>query len=148
MTAAKNLLAGLGGALALNLLHELLKKKDKDMPRIDKLGEEAVQKGLSVAGATPIKDADSLYAATLGADLLSNTLYYSAIGAGDPKYMWAKAFALGITGGTGAVTLPGLSGLDPEPVTKTAGTKTLTVGYYLFGALVTGCILKALEKNV
>jgi hypothetical protein len=45
MTTARNLIAGLGGAIALNILHESLKRKSPDAPRIDKLGEEAVQKG-------------------------------------------------------------------------------------------------------
>lgn len=148
MTIAKNLLAGLGGAIALNILHESLKKSDEDMPRVDKLGEEALQKGLVELGASPIENKDNLYAATLGADLLSNALYYSAIGVGNPKHMWAKAFALGLTGGAGAVALPDVLGLDPEPVAKTTKTKTLTVGYYLFGALVTGCLLKIMERNV
>ncbi len=146
MTTAKNLLAGLGGAVALNLLHEALKKTGDDMPRIDKLGEEALQKGLQSVG-TKIQEEDNLYAATLGSDLLSNTLYFSMIGAGGPKHIWPKAVALGLVAGTGAVELAAPLGLDPNTVAKTAKTKSLTVGYYLFGALVTGCILKAMENK-
>lgn len=146
MSTPRNLLAGLGGAIALNILHESLKKFDNDMPRIDKLGEEALQKGLDQAGSK-IDNQDNLYAATLGADLISNALYFSMIGAGNPKHVWPKAMALGLIAGTGAVELAAPLGLDPDTVAKTTKTKSLTVGYYLFGALVTGGILKIMEKR-
>lgn len=145
MYNAKNLIAGLGGAIALNILHESLKKSGKNMPRIDKLGEEALQKGLRYAGSE-INDESKLYGATLGADLISNALYFSLIGAGDKKHIWPKAIALGLAAGSGAITLPEPLGLDAKPVAKNTKVKTLTVGYYLFGALVTGCILKAIKK--
>jgi len=144
MSAIKNILAGLGGAIALNILHESLKKKGSNMPRIDKLGEEALQKGLALAGKR-ISGEDNLYNATLGADLMSNALYYSAVGIGSRKRRWTKALALGLTGGAGALALPGPLGLDGTPVTKSTKTKTLTVGYYLFGALVTAAILEAID---
>ncbi|RZJ33449.1 MAG: hypothetical protein EOO51_13920 [Flavobacterium sp.] len=146
MSIPRNLLAGLGGAIALNILHESLKKKSKNMPRVDRLGEEAVQKALNAAG-TGIEDEANLYLATLASDVISNGLYYSAIGYGNPKYTWIKAIALGITGGAGAIGLPGPLGLDPTPVTKSNTTKSLTIGYYLFGALVTAAILKSMEKQ-
>lgn len=146
MNAVKNIMAGLGGAIALNILHESLKKTSKNMPRIDKLGEEAVQKGLSQVDE-PIKDDDNLYAATLAADIMGNALYYSAIGAGNPKYLWLKAVALGLTAGSGAIGLPSALGLNDTPVAKNNTTKSLTVGYYLFGALVTAGILNAMKKK-
>ena len=147
MTIGKNLIAGFGGAVAISILHETLKRADRKMPRLDLLGEEALQKGIEMAGGTKLENEDNLYAATLGADLLSNAIYFSAIGAGGPKYIWQKAIALGLTAGTGAVTLPPFLGLNPEPVTKTTETKTLTVGYYLFGALVTAAILSRFSDN-
>lgn len=146
MSTAKNLLAGLGGAIALNLLHEGLKKTDSGMPRIDLLGEEALQKLLHYFG-TGISGKDNLYAATLGGDLVSNTLYYSAIGAGGTDGIWTKAAALGLAGGIGALALPEPMGLDPEPVTKTTKSKALTVAYYTAGALVTAAIIKALDNK-
>lgn len=146
MSTAKNLLAGLGGAIALNILHESLKKTDSGMPRVDLVGEEALQKILHFFG-THISSKDNLYAATLGGDLISNALYYSAIGAGGTEGVWPRALALGISGGIGALVLPKPMGLDPEPVTKTKKSKVLTVAYYTAGALVTGAILKALERK-
>lgn len=146
MSTAKNLLAGLGGAIALNILHEGLKKTDSGMPRIDLLGEEALQKVLRYFG-TGISGKDNLYAATLGGDIISNTLYYSTIGTGGTNGIWPKALTIGITAGIGALALPEPMGLDPEPVTKTTKSKVLTVAYYTAGALVTAAILKAMDSR-
>lgn len=44
MEKLKSLLAGLGGAVVLNVLHEGLKGRDDNMPRIDLLGEEALDR--------------------------------------------------------------------------------------------------------
>jgi hypothetical protein len=145
MSTIKNLLAGLGGAVALNILHESLKHK-KGTPRIDLVGEEALQKGLEQLG-TGIQNEDNLYFSTLGADVVSNALYYSTIGAGSGENVWAKAVAVGLAAGVGAVTLPKPMGLNPEPVTRTPQVKALTVGYYVAGALVTAAILKVLGTD-
>ena len=116
------------------------------MPRVDLLGEEALQKGLEHFGAH-IDDENTLYGATLAGDLISNAVYFSTIGAGGPENIWSRAVGIGLTAGIGAIALPKPLGLDPEPVTKTTKTKALTVGYYLAGALVTGAILTALNKK-
>lgn len=146
MSKIKNLLAGLGGAIVLNIIHETLKKKGTDMPRVDLVGEEALQKSLNYLG-TSIDNDITLYKATLAGDVISNALYYSLIGGGSYKHIWTRAIFYGLSGGIGAVTLPEPVGLDPEPVNKTQKTKVLTVAYYLAGALVTGALLKAIAKN-
>lgn len=146
MSKITNLLAGLGGAVALNLLHESLKHKDKDMPRVDLVGEEALQKGLEYFG-TEIKDENTLYKATLASDIISNAMYYSMIGKGGAANVFPRALAIGLAAGVGAVTLPEPMGLDDEPVTKTNKTKALTVGYYIAGALVTAAIIKAFNSK-
>jgi hypothetical protein len=145
MGKLNNLLAGLGGAIALNLLHEGLKNQDRDMPRVDLLGEEALTRGLSWFGAG-IKDPDKLYQATLAGDVVGNALYYSLIGTGGKKYIWSKAVVLGLAAGLGAVTLPAPMGLDDRPVARNMKVKILTVGYYLAGALVTALILSKSKK--
>ena len=142
----QNLLAGLGGAIALNVLHESLKKKDKDMPRVDLVGEEALQSALRYFG-TSIDDKSTLYKATLAGDIISNGLYYAMIGNGAAKHIWPRAVAYGLAAGVGAVTLPEPMGLDDKPVTRSGKTKALTVGYYLAGALVTAGILQAMSKR-
>lgn len=147
MATARNLIAGLGGAIALNILHESLKRNSASAPRLDLVGEEAVQKSLVAAGKQPIQSEKNLYATALGADLVSNALYFSMIGAGSSKNTWSKALGLGLTGGTGAVALPKALGLNSEPVTKNNKTKSMTVGYYLFGALVTAGLIKFMERK-
>ena len=142
----KKMLAGLGGAIALNILHESLKHKDDKMPRIDLLGEEALQKAANYFG-TSINDEATLYKATLAGDVVSNALYYSLIGAGSNKHIFTRAIVYGLSAGIGAITLPEPMGLNPEPVTKSQKTKVLTVAYYLAGALVTAGIVKAISKN-
>jgi hypothetical protein len=146
MSKLRNLVAGLAGSIALNLLHEGLRKTSSDVPRVDLLGEDALQKTLKYFGGK-MDDKQNLYKATLAGDVLGNTLYYSLIGAGDQKYMWPKAIFMGLTAGIGAVKLPEPMGLDPEPVTKDNQVKVLTVGYYLFGAIVTGLVLNAMKRN-
>lgn len=143
MAAIKNIVAGLGGAIALNLLHEAFKHK-KGTPRIDLLGEEALQKTLEPIGQE-IQNEDTLYAATLGADIVSNTMYYATIGAGGTANIWPRALALGLTAGIGAVKLPEPMGLDDAPVAASTQKQALTVGYYVFGALVTAALLKAMK---
>lgn len=143
MSVLKNLLAGFGGAVALNVLHESLKNRNFEMPRIDLLGEEALQKTLNYMG-TGISDPAQLYKATLAGDIVSNTIYYSMIGTGSADNVWKKAIGLGLAAGVGAVTLPEPMGLNAAPVAATTTRKTLTVGYYVVGALVTAGILKVL----
>lgn len=146
MSKTQNLLAGLAGAIALNILHESLKKTDSAMPRVDLLGEEALQKLLNYFG-TGISNENDLYKATLAGDLFSNALYYSFIGAGKRKNIMANAVTLGLAAGVGALVLPKPMGLNPKPVTKTAKTKVLTIAYYLTGALVAGAVMKKMNKR-
>lgn len=140
----KNFLAGLGGAIVLNLLHESLKKSKIDSPRIDLVGEEAVQKIAGLFG-NKIKDEQTLYNTTLAGDIISNAAYYSMIG-NSPNQLFGKAISLGLVAGIGAVTVPEQIGLDDKPVAKNTQVKAMTVGYYVAGALVTAGILKLLSK--
>lgn len=142
---AKNFLAGLGGAIVLNLLHESLKKKAIDSPRIDLVGEEALQKTLGFFG-TKIENKDTLYKATLAGDVISNATYYSMIG-NSTENVWGKAISLGLVAGIGAVVIPKEIGLDEKPVAKNNQVKALTVGYYLVGALATAAILTVLKSK-
>ena len=140
-----NLLAGFGGALVLTVLNESLKNLDTKMPRIDLVGEEAIQKTSAFLGSK-IKSKKTLYKTTLAGDLLSNAAYYSLIG-GNKKNLWKRAASAGFLAGLGAVTLPKEMGLDDTPVTKSLTTKTLTIGYYMAGALVTAGIMSMINKE-
>lgn len=140
----KNMAAGLIGSVALNILHETVRKHVNNVPEINLLGAEAVNQTLSEYGR-PIQDPNDLHKVTLELDLLANAAYYSAIG-GNGKYIWPKAVAMGLCAGIGALKLPKPLGLDPTPVKETTQKQVLTVGYYLFGALVTAVALKTILK--
>lgn len=123
------MLAGLGGAIALNLLHEIVRKNFDDVPHINEVGEEAVQK-MTDSTAFEISDPDKLYAATLAGDILSNAIYYGTTATN-------HNFTSGIAAGIGALVLPQKLGLNDQPVAENNKKKIMTVGYYVFGALVT-----------
>lgn len=141
----KNIIGGIAGAVALNILHETLKRFDHDAPRVDLVGEEGINKTIEATGGERLSG-DKLYAAALGGDLISNALYYSTIGLGKKKHLLARGAALGLAAGLGAVTLPQKMGLSDAPVTKTPKTTGMTVAYYLFGGIVTALTIKALRK--
>lgn len=140
------MIAGFAGAAALNILHETYRRLDPDAPRIDLLGEEALVRStnsLNLEAPT----GNSLYAATLVGDLISNGIYYSAIGSAGNKNLYLKGAIAGLTAGLGAIKLPEKMGLDDKPVTKTDKTKVLTVAWYLIGGLVTAAVLSRINKN-
>jgi hypothetical protein len=140
----RNMAAGLIGSTALNILHEVVRKNARNVPQINLVGAEAVNKTLSEFGR-PINDPDDLHKVTLELDLISNAAYYSVIG-GNGKYIWPKAIVMGLSAGIGALQLPKPMGLDPTPVNETRQKQVLTVGYYLFGAVVTALALKTILK--
>ncbi|WP_312079087.1 hypothetical protein [Chryseobacterium sp.] len=135
----KKLIAGLGGAIALNLLHEIVRKSCKDVPHVSEVGEEALEK-MTEGTVLEIKNPDQLYAATLAGDVISNTIYYATTAT-------THNFASGIIAGVSAIALPQKLGLDPDPVASTNKKKIMTVGYYLFGAIVTKLIYDKISKN-
>ena len=140
-------LAGLGGASVLTILHETMRmtKPTDNLPRIDLVGKEALQKTATELGH-PIKSEKNLYADSLVGDLLANAAYFSTIATSNEN-LFPRAVSLGLTAGIGAISIPDKIGLDSKPVTKTTKTKVLTVGYYIAGALATALIFKAMQKT-
>ncbi|MBD8081513.1 hypothetical protein [Chryseobacterium caseinilyticum] len=135
----KKMIAGLGGAVALNLLHEIVRKTCKDVPHINELGEEALSK-MTDRTALEINNPNQLYAATLAGDVISNAVYYATTAT-------THNLASGLLAGVGAIALPQKLGLDPDPVASTNKKKIMTVGYYLFGAIVTKLIYDQIKDN-
>jgi hypothetical protein len=145
MKIIQNIIGGLAGAVALNILHQAVKQFDHEAPRVDLVGEEALTKGMEAMGLTP-PTGKALFAATLAGDLISNAAYYSMIGLGKTKYLLYHGAAHGLCAGIGALTLTGPMGLSDAPVTRTDKTKLLTVAWYTFGGLVAGAVIKSLRK--
>ena len=141
-----NIIGGLAGAVALNIIHQTIKAIDHDAPRVDLVGEEALSKGMEAIGLTP-PTGNALFVATLAGDVVSNALYYSSIGFGKKKYLLLRGTVVGIAAGIGALTLTEPMGLSDAPVTRTDKTKFMTVGWYLIGGLVTAIAIKALRSK-
>ena len=141
------LIGGFAGAIALNILHETVKRYYEKAPRIDLLGEEALEKSMEAVGAEP-PEGENLYLATLAGDVISNGLYYSAIGMGGTKNIYIKGTVAGLAAGIGALELPAPMGLDDLPVTYSNPTKALTVAWYLVGGLVAAAVINGLESKI
>lgn len=140
------MIGGVAGAVALNILHQAVKSFDHDAPRVDLIGEEALSKGMEKIGLVPLTG-DTLFSATLAADLLSNAAYYSMIGLGKRKYLVYHGLAHGLCAGIGALTLTEPMRLSDAPVTRTDKTKVMTVAWYAFGGLVAGLTMRALRSK-
>ncbi|MFD2572963.1 hypothetical protein ACFSUS_20135 [Spirosoma soli] len=141
----RSLGSGLGGAIALTILHETVRQFVPTAPRADILGMRGIAKGFRKVGEQPPGE-DDLYSLAMVGDVASNALYYSLIGFGRKVPVLTGA-ALGALAGVGAVTLPGPMGLGEKPTTRTSATVAMTVGWYLFGGLVAGVILKQWQKG-
>jgi hypothetical protein len=126
----KKIIAGLGGAIALSLLHEAVRRNFDNVPEINKVGEEALNKALDKADMK-ITNHDQLYAATLAGDVIGNGMYYATTATSGFN------IASGLAMGLGALALPEKLGLDEKPVAETNQKKVMTVAYYLFGAVIT-----------
>ena len=142
----KNLLGGLAGALALNLIHETYRRFDTKAPRVDLVGEEALTKIFKATGHEA-PTGNNLYAATLAGDILSNTLYYSLIGLGKPGNPAFRGAVLGAAAGAGALIFTKKIGLRDAPLTRSCRTKWLTISWYLIGGLVAGASISALNTT-
>jgi hypothetical protein len=145
MKMIQNIIGGLAGAIALNVLHQTAKQFDHEAPRVDLVGEEALTKGMEALGLRP-PTGNALFVATLAGDIISNGFYYSTIGFGKNKHLLLRGAAVGLAAGVGAVTLTEPIGLSDAPVTRTHKTKFLTVAWYTFGGLVAGAVIKSLRK--
>ncbi|MBE9462364.1 hypothetical protein ACFP1I_11010 [Dyadobacter subterraneus] len=147
MKEIENIAGGLAGALALNVLHESYKRFDSEAPRVDLVGEEALTKTVESVGLKAPKG-EKLFGLTLAADVVSNAMYFSAIGVGKKKHLLLRGAGYGLAAGLGAVFFTKPLGLDDTPVTKTNKTKILTVAWYLAGGLVTALTIQALKGKI
>jgi len=145
MKAVNALLGGLAGACAITVLHQIIKSKDNEAPRMDLLGMESLTKVLNKVGVKPPAD-DKLYYITMAGDILSNTFYYSLTGIGKQK-TWLKGPGLGLAAGIGAILLPKPMGLNPKHSNYTRQTQLLSVLYYLAGGVVSAAVTKLLEPK-
>ncbi len=129
--------SGLAGAATLNVIHEAVRRvRPQDAPRMDTLGRRSIARAMRLAGARP-PARDKLQALALVGDIVSNTLFYTLVGAGSPNPRRAllRGAVLGSAAGVGAVMLPPLMGLGSAPSRRTPQTKAMTFAWYLAGGL-------------
>ncbi len=147
MKVLSSLAGGLAGAIAVTLLHEIIKQYDPDAPRMDHLAMDALATGLEKTDQK-VPDKKALYKYSLVGDLLSNAMFFSmAGGKGGVKKALSKGLILGITGGFGSVIAPKQLGLKSKPTNKTHKTQIMTVGYYLVGGLIAAAVAKLIDKS-
>ena len=146
MVLNKSILSGVAGAIVLNVVHQLVKKVDKDAPHIDKIGEEGLSKSIKTVGYEPPRG-NKLFAATLVGDLVANSIYYSLIGKGKRENLLLRGIVYGAVAGIGALTLTKPMGLDDRPVNRTTKTKAMTIGWYVLGGVVTGLAHKLINSR-
>lgn len=135
-------IGGLAGACTLTLLNESIRKIDKDAPRLDLLGTNAVAK--LAKGSIHPGDAKK---ASLAGDLITNSLYYGMADAGNKSKTLVRGTLLGLGAGLGALTLAKPLGLDARMAQTSAKTKALTVAWYLVSGLVAAAMINLLNKS-
>jgi hypothetical protein len=140
----KALGSGLVGACALTLIHETARRFLDDAPRMDVLGMRALSKA---AHAVDFQPPVPLHEAALAGDLVSNSLYYSLVGAGPARDGLRNGALLGLAAGLGAVFLPEPLGLGRQPTARAPATQAMTVAWYLVGGLAAGAAYSALASD-
>ena len=145
MKSIQGLAAGLAGAVVLTVTHQLLHKMFRDAPRMDLMGEEAVNKITDKAGID--LTAENTYNAAMTGDIAGNALYYSLAYTGNRKNALQRGALLGLTAGIGAVVLPKHMGLSNEYSNRTIKTGLLAIAVYTLGGIVSGKVAGMLSKR-
>ena len=140
------LASGAVGATALTLVHESARRMVPKAPRVNVIGERLVARGARALGRRKPGRRGRYYGA-LAAELASNALYYSAVGAVGPRRAPLVGTALGLAAGIGAVTLPGPLGLGRRPTARTRATALMTVAWYTAGGLAAGLAYRQLHRE-
>jgi hypothetical protein len=142
------LAAGLAGAVVLTLTHQALQKLFDDAPRMDLMGEEALQKTAHKMDIDIPKEKS--YGITLAGDIVANSLYYALAAIGSPKNALLRSSVLGLAAGAagaGGVLLPKHIGLTNAYSNRKLSTRLMTMAIYSLGSLVTGKLVTALDKK-
>ena len=140
------LASGAVGATALTLVHESARRVVPRAPRVHVIGERLVARGARALGRRK-PGRRGRYLGALAAELASNAIYYSAVGAAGPRHAPLVGAALGVAAGVGAVTLPARLGLGRRPTARTRATAMMTVAWYTAGGLAAGLAYRRLHRG-
>lgn len=137
--------AGVVGSLTTNILHELARRARSDAPRVDLLGMQALAKSLNLL-KLPAPTGRTLYGATLTADLITNSVYFSVVGVASRERSVSIGAAIGVAAGCGAVALPSPLGLAAQLTNRTTVTRAISIALYAAGGLAAGYAQRALSE--
>jgi hypothetical protein len=138
--------AGMVGAVALTVVHQLAQRVSDDAPRMDVLGERAIGRAVAAAGGhVPAQPA--LHNWALAGDLMANSAYYSLVTCGRDARVWTRAVALGVAAGVGALVLPRRLGLGDPPKSQRLSNQTMTVAWYLLGGLAAAAAGQGMKRR-
>ena len=136
--------AGMAGAIAVNIAQELTRHLTSKAPRMNVIGMRAFARLARVFGVKPPK---RLRPATFAADLVTNSAYYSLVGAAGPSRAATAGAAIGAAAGIGGALLPAPMGLGDEEVNRTHTTQALVVLMYLGAGLIAGATYRSLADR-
>jgi hypothetical protein len=145
-----SLVAGLAGAVAVNVLHESIRKakggnpSPADAPRLDRLGQDALAGGMRSIGLRPPAAGPKRYWTALAGDIATNAVLYALTTS--RRNPLTGGGASGLLAGTMGLLLPRLVGLNHHAGT-TKKARAMTFTDYAVGGLVSGAVLKALSKR-
>ena len=144
----KELGSGVAGALALTAVPETARRTIPRAPRMDVIGRRAIARPIRALGINP-PAGNRLQAAALTGDVISNALYYSLVGIGDPRGrdVWRRGVVLGVAAGLGAALLPPVLGLGRQPGHRGVLTHLLTITWYTLGGIAAAATFQAWRKN-
>lgn len=145
MKLLQALTAGLSGAFALTITHQVLHNIFDDAPRMDLMGEEALVK-ISDKADIPISPKYT-YGTTMAGDIAGNALFYSLAAIGDSKKATIRGALLGLVAGIGGVYLPKHIGLTNSYSDRTVKTRLMTIGIYTLGGVVSGKVVESYAKR-
>ncbi len=145
MNFIKNLLPALAGSLALNAIHEIARRKSDNVPKINKIAEEGIEKIWEATG-NDAPTGNKRYRIALTGDIVANTAYFTAIKGRTNTETWVKGLVLGAVAGFGALKLTAPIGLNDQPVNRNPTVQALTILYYAAGGLVTAAVFNSLRK--
>ena len=143
----KALGAGACGAVALTAVHQLAQQVSDTAPRMDVLGERAIQKVVDASGTEPSPE-PAYHRVALGGDLVANSVYYSLVACGTRSGLWQRGVMYGLAAGVGALVLPRRMGLGEPPNSHRLQTQVMTVAWYLIGGLTAAAVASAQGGNL
>jgi hypothetical protein len=141
-----SMMAGMTGAGALTLVHQMARSMTPHAPRMDVLGMRAMRAAHRQLGVEAPSER-ALEREALAGDLVANTAWYSLVGAGSRANVWRRGIALGLTAGLGAILLPKPLGLGDPPDAHRPETQLMTVAWYVIGGLAAAAAFAARDAR-